>query len=528
MRLKPHFLFPVAVSLLLTGVAGVARENARDTTHEPAPHKKKGSSLPEKTTPGNKGKNSPAQQAVVSSQANLRDVRSRINTLQEDMADTQEDREEAVDQLRESEQQISGLQRDLHDLHAQHETLQTTLQSLKTEARTLEQDIARQQTQLERVLHRHYLQGKPDSLQLLFNGNAPNQTARNLYYLSSIARRRQQLIHDLRQTLARRKAVAEKTRSRAEELAQVEARQQQHQASLLKQREKHQGLVASLSDRIKVQRQAIGTLQQDERRLGQLIAQLNRTIAANAAKEAAAARARAEKAAQERARAEEKARAEALARTRQQEQARQQLARQELNRKESSRRDATTPPTPAPAPSPVTPEPLQTARQEDARNSERSSERNSGNKPPVAEVENTRTPEHQAASFARLRGSLALPARGSLSGRFGASREGGGTWRGVFIRAASGGEVRAIAAGKVVHADWMRGLGNLLIIDHGGGYLSIYGNNDSVLKQVGSTVRGGDTIASIGNSGGNPESGLYFELRHQGQAIDPMKWVSIR
>ena len=88
--------------------------------------------------------------------------------------------------------------------------------------------------------------------------------------------------------------------------------------------------------------------------------------------------------------------------------------------------------------------------------------------------------------------------------------------------------VGRIASGRVVFADWMRGFGNLMIVDHGSSYLSIYGNNDALLRQVGDSVRGGDTVASIGNSGGNPESGLYFEIRYQGQPLDPLKWVNLK
>ena len=83
-----------------------------------------------------------------------------------------------------------------------------------------------------------------------------------------------------------------------------------------------------------------------------------------------------------------------------------------------------------------------------------------------------------------------------------------------------------MAAGTVVFADWLRGFGNLIIVDHGDHYLSVYGNNEALLKSVGSNVRGGDVIAAIGSSGGASESGLYFELRHEGQALDPLKWVS--
>ena len=88
--------------------------------------------------------------------------------------------------------------------------------------------------------------------------------------------------------------------------------------------------------------------------------------------------------------------------------------------------------------------------------------------------------------------------------------------------------VRAIAKGRVVFAEWMRGFGNLLIIDHGDAYLSIYGNNEALLKQVGQAVQGGDTVATVGNTGGNPESGLYFEIRRQGQPIDPLSWATLK
>ncbi|MDR2614393.1 MAG: peptidoglycan DD-metalloendopeptidase family protein, partial [Candidatus Accumulibacter sp.] len=130
-----------------------------------------------------------------------------------------------------------------------------------------------------------------------------------------------------------------------------------------------------------------------------------------------------------------------------------------------------------------------------------------------------------SGAFAALKGRLRLPVRGTVSNRYGGKRQEGSTWKGLFIRAAQGSEVKAIAGGRVVFSDWMRGFGNLLIVDHGDSYLSIYGYNDAVLTQVGDEVRGGDPIATAGNSGGNPESGLYFELRHQGQPVDPQKWI---
>ena len=129
-------------------------------------------------------------------------------------------------------------------------------------------------------------------------------------------------------------------------------------------------------------------------------------------------------------------------------------------------------------------------------------------------------------AFQTLKGKLKLPTRGELQGRFGRPREEGGvTWKGLFIRAEAGQTVKAVADGRVVYADWLRGFGNLLIVDHGGGYMSLYGNNESLLKQVGENTQSGETVASVGSSGGALESGVYFELRHEGKPFDPMSWV---
>lgn len=131
--------------------------------------------------------------------------------------------------------------------------------------------------------------------------------------------------------------------------------------------------------------------------------------------------------------------------------------------------------------------------------------------------------------FASLRGKLRLPVRGEVSNRFGAVRaDTGVSWKGLFIKAKEGNEVKSIASGQVVFADWMRGFGNLIIVDHGSGYMSLYGNNQALLKSVGENVSGGDTIAAVGNSGGNESHGLYYELRKNSVPFDPLSWSSLR
>ncbi len=147
----------------------------------------------------------------------------------------------------------------------------------------------------------------------------------------------------------------------------------------------------------------------------------------------------------------------------------------------------------------------------------------------VAKNETLPSAGFDGGDFSALRGKLHLPVRGEVSNRFGATREDTGvTWKGLFIRSAEGSEVKSIANGKIVFADWMRGFGNLLIIDHGDGYMSLYGNNQALLRKMGDNVKSGDTIASVGNSGGNETAGLYYELRKQSKPFDPMSWSVAR
>ena len=146
----------------------------------------------------------------------------------------------------------------------------------------------------------------------------------------------------------------------------------------------------------------------------------------------------------------------------------------------------------------------------------------------IANNETLPSGESGSGSFAALKGKLRLPVRGEVSNRFGASREDSGiSWKGLFIRATEGAEVKSIANGRVVFADWLRGFGNLIIVDHGDGYMSLYGNNQSIFKQVGDVVHTGDAIASVGNSGGNESNGLYYELRRLSRPFDPMSWSRI-
>lgn len=135
------------------------------------------------------------------------------------------------------------------------------------------------------------------------------------------------------------------------------------------------------------------------------------------------------------------------------------------------------------------------------------------------------SPTHSTQKFSSLRGKLAWPVKGKVQKLFGQPKPPSNLrWQGVVINAPSGNNVRAVSHGRVAFADWLRGMGNLIIIDHGEGYLSLYGHNESLFKSAGEWVEAGDIIGSIGDSGGQKDPGLYFEIRRQGKPQNPSRW----
>jgi murein hydrolase activator len=133
-------------------------------------------------------------------------------------------------------------------------------------------------------------------------------------------------------------------------------------------------------------------------------------------------------------------------------------------------------------------------------------------------------PTDSKDAFAKLRGRLAWPVTGRLVASFGQTRAGGVKWDGMLLTGTQGAPVRTVYHGRIVYADWLSGLGLLIIVDHGDGYLSLYGHNERLYKEVGQRVTAGETIATLGDSGGRPRAELYFEIRKAGRPIDPRPW----
>lgn len=419
----------------------------------------------------------PRSPDVQEKKAELDDLKERIEALRKEVADAEESRADVADQLAEAERAISEANRRLRGLTEQRTVTRRDLTALETDARRLEADIAVQQERLAHLLHRRYLNGDTDGLRLLLSGKNPAEVARDAYFLGKLSRGQAELIQNLRLALDERQAIAAKIRDTVARLDEIERSQQKERDALLVQQERRRAVLARISDAIKTRRREISTLKRDEQRLGRLIAGLSR-----------------------------------------------------ISRKPAPRPAAIPPPARAPVPpsSAVPAEPADGAPPS-ARPSAEPAPAPPAAPPPLAHAGAAPDEPPAGQSLSQLRGRLRLPVRGELMNRFGAPRQDGGTtWKGLFIRTVPGADVKAVAPGRVVFADWLRGFGNLVILDHGDSYLTVYGNNESVFVPVGQQVQAGETIAAVGNSGGSPDYGLYFELRHQGQPLDPMRWVNLR
>ena len=422
-------------------------------------------------------------------------IQQKLTALKKEISRTESEKDDAADTLAESEEAISNANRALRDLN--QETLETNvrLQDLAGEQERLAQTIVGQKKQLSALLREHYVAGNEDRIKLLLSGDNPNRINRDLQMMAYVSQAQAKLLAALNANLAQVEANKEKVENAKVELEEIAEEQRDQKAVLEKEKARRAALLNELSGKLVAQRKQAENLQRDEQRMSGLVDKLTRLIREQA--EAERKRQEALAAARAKAKAEAEARAQARAAAKAE---RERLAREAAKAGK-------------PAPKPLPPEPEEPKVAEQPAQEER--------KPDISLA-----PAAPAGAFASMKGRLSSPVSGTIAARFGAKRGGDGpSWKGMFIKAPEGTEVRAVALGRVVHSGWMRGFGNLIIVDHGGDYLSIYANNQTLLKRLGDAVRAGEPIASAGNTGGNEESGLYFELRHLGKAFDPASWI---
>jgi septal ring factor EnvC (AmiA/AmiB activator) len=461
-------------------------------------------------------------------------LQQKLTALKRDIGRTESAKDNAADTLAESEQAISNANRTLRELAAEQGQTGVRLRELNARRERLAATVDMQKKQLARLLREQYLAGNEDRIKLLLSGDNPNRINRDLQMMAYVSQAQAQLLGALRanlQAVEANQAEAQNARDELEEIAQEEREQK---VLLEQEKGRRAALLTSLSKRLAEQRKEAGNVARDEQRMAGLVDRLGKLIreqaeAAAAEKrrleQLAAARARAEAEAKVKARAE--ADAKALARAREQGE-RERLTQESAKSKaplvaQTGPNGADPGPKVAPvAPAARSPEPRVKAELQPKADAQPKLE---PPPEPSRAADIALGPAAPEGAFKGLRGQLRAPVTGKLAARFGSKRGDGPLWKGVFIQAAEGADVRAVAAGRIVFAEWLRGFGNLIIVDHGGQYMSIYGNNSALLKRAGDAVKASEPIASAGNSGGNEESGLYFELRHQGRAFDPAGWV---
>ena len=454
-------------------------------------------------------------------EATRAEIAQKLARMKSELVKTEDQKEDAADTLAKSEEAISDANRQLRELAEEQVETGHKLTSLGAEQERLTGVVTAQKKQLSALLREQYVAGNEDRIKLLLSGDNPNRISRDLQRMSYVSQAQARLLASLRQNLAQVELNQQKEQNAKAELDEI-AEEERDQKVVLEQEKAHRAaLLGTLSKKLVAQRKEIGTLERDEQRMAGLVDKLSRLIKEQA--EAAAAEKR-------RLEALAAARARAAAEAAQLARARAEAERERLARVAAAATAAAAkppvkgaPPLPVPKPpKPFKPDPIDDVE------------------PPVRVVQTPPKPDPAAArpadialapaapdgAFESLKGRMRAPVSGQLAARFGAKRDGGPSWKGVFIKAPEGSEVKAVAAGRVVFAAWMRGFGNLIIVDHGSEYLSIYGSNQSLLRRVGDAVKGGEPIASAGNTGGGEDSGLYFELRHRGAAFNPASWIS--
>ncbi|MEN9590219.1 MAG: hypothetical protein RLZZ481_2005 [Pseudomonadota bacterium] len=401
------------------------------------------------------------------------ELRSRIEGLQKELDEREALRKEAADALKVSEAAISVTTRRLIELATQLRQAQNELDELQSQFKRQFGVLVLRRDELSNQLRKQYASGLSPWTALL-SGDDPQQIGRDLIYLDYISRARASAVAAVKKEIERLAELEAKTELRRQEVVRVVLDTTEQKSVLDTQKKERATVLARIEGQLQAQRAEAAMLGRDDKRLSALIDDLGGQL--NAAREAAEAGRKAELA--------------RLAEQERQDQARQEQTRQEQAKQEQARQ-------------------AQETSQLRQRQQEASSQSSTGD-----------------SDGAGLKPGLRWPLRGAVMARFGSNRPEGGVWRGILVRAAEGASVQVVASGTVVYSNWLRGFGNLLIIDHGQQYLSVYAYNQSLLKQIGDQVQTGETIALAGSTGGQVDSALYFEIRHRGAAVDPVQFLA--
>ncbi|MFJ4395320.1 peptidoglycan DD-metalloendopeptidase family protein [Pseudomonas sp. NPDC089396] len=400
------------------------------------------------------------QQQLDATRQDIAELKKMLGKLQEEKAGVQKDLKSTETDIGNLEKQVEALQQELKKTEGELERLDTEKKKLQS-ARIEQQRLIAIQARSA-----YQNNGREEYIKLLLNQQNPEKFARTLSYYDYLSKARTDQLRAFNETLRQLANVEQDIGRQQEQLLSQRADLDGRRQALEVERGKRQQVLAKLNSDVKDRGLKLQAREQDQADLGKVLKTIEETLARQA-------------------REAEEARKKALLAQQEAEKRRQQQAL-------AARDDA---------------EPPKKARTTLG---------------PIVSGDGA----SYGGAFSAARGKLPWPVNGRLLARFGDARgsDARAKWDGVMISANPGTQVRAVHGGRVVFADWLRGAGLLVILDHGNGYLSLYGHNQSLLKSAGDIVKAGEAISTVGDSGGQDSAGLYFAIRQQGRPTDPAQW----
>jgi len=366
---------------------------------------------------------------------NLNKIQKQIDLIDKEIKKNTKVKKGLNKSLKKHEKEISATKKEIYKVKKKQKSNKKKLASLNKKLKKLELEMLKRKKLQSEILYQSYIKPKPGYLQLFLEGINPNEVSRQINYIGFLTKAQNENILELNKIRENISSTKKSTKKILKNVTQLRKKKEKNAKKLEKRKKAKKITLSKISKKLKSQKSKKQKLQQDEKKLSNLVKNLMLKL-----------------------KAEEK---------------RRRLGKKEITDKKK-----------------------------------------------IVDI------EAYKINFAKLKKKLKLPIKGKIIHKYNSKRRDTGTrWKGLFIKAKEGSNVTSVASGQVVFSDWLRGFGNIIIIDHGKSYMSLYGNNDSLLKQKGEYIKGGDVIALSGNSGGNKNNGLYYELRHNGKPFNPLKWT---
>jgi septal ring factor EnvC (AmiA/AmiB activator) len=353
---------------------------------------------------------------VDAKEAELKQIRGRIESIRKAIHADAERRDALAGQLKNAEKAVQSARERLGEIRTQRVATEKKLSDLRREQADTQKQVDSERAALSSELATAYMNGRQEQLKLLLNQQDPAQLGRTMTYYGYFARARAQRIQRINDHLEHLSLLSENISAEVARLKGLEAENERNVQLLADARRQRAQTLAQLQAKLKSRNEQLAKLQRDARALEDLVAQLRRAI--------------------------------------------------------------------------------------------------------------EEFPELAEQPFQRVKGKLPWPVNGKVLAKFGELRAGGPLkWQGIVIGAERGTQVRSPYHGRVVYADWLPGLGLLLVLDHGDGYMSLYGNNEQLYRRVGDRVSPGDILSAVGDAAGVGKPGLYLEIRKGRQTLDPSTWL---